>query len=214
MTEPGIVGDALALNERIGRLKAVKRSASHAQLAATRAGQLSDRATALGMQMQRVAVFRQRGIAVSLPAGRALDLLKRTREYRDAYRSDQRNLIGDPDDSSFKYEYLAPLEGLARQVGDALLRAWQDHLDTVAPSPQADLLSVLGQLPSFVAQVEALRSGQARLADARDRVPRTEDELQERGRDLPAGLSRSWADLSGGGITPEVLAFVRAATSG
>lgn len=212
MSNDDICQEADALRERIDRLEELRRSTQHAQIARTRAEQLCEPAELLRIQVQRLAVFREYGVAVSLPRARARDLLDHTQRIHAAFQSDPNSLFREPDDSSFKYDYLLRLESLSQKVSEEIAIAWKKHLAHLAPIPHEDLLDVLSEVPGFSRHVEDIRSTQRTLTEAQAQVPQSSEEIVQ-GFKTAKRLSLLWEELTSDEITPEILEFVREAVS-
>ena len=207
MTSTGLIGHAEHLRSEIEALRQLRASATVTDAVRTRAQQLQDRAGGLAADVERVALFRSRGCTPSLPMESLQDLLTRTRDYRTGFAAERASIIADPENSDFKWKYLERFPQITRSIRASLARAWERHVDDLAPDISDDLLGAFAGVPEFGETVRQIREIRGQLTALRGNPPDRPEAFDEVDV-LARGARQRWQSIADQDPSPAVRAFL------
>lgn len=203
-----LVGAIEALTTQVRNANDGQTRARDARGLQTRADEVGRHASEYRELAARQKVLRDAGISVVLPEKSAR--VARTAEAAvAAFRSDRMAVIEWPDD--LRFTFWDQLGGLAVAIGAAQADAWRQHVQSVIPTFDRQLLEVLptvtdGQRREFVQLSEQLQRLQGAVPADSTPVLQVE-EVVRRLDDLVRGLEME-------GISRNVRAFLRALSDG
>lgn len=218
-----LVDRTAALRDRLTSLSKLRELATQAQQFQTRATELERATSALATWVIVLERFRTHGVPLPADLPETASVHKLASQMSSAFANDPQSII--PANPMLKKAFWEPLDGLPRQLAQALGTAWISYVESLAPAPQAELLDVLGALPAFRAQVGRIRG----LYRALDELKRPEallkaaqsgadsaaqlDVLLAWSESLPKEITTALSELTGEGIPADILSFIRLATA-
>lgn len=107
------------------------------------------------------------------------------------------------------------LNVLAREIPNLSIRLkgdlrdiWRQHVKENTPTTNKELLDVMGKLPNFRSTVISLRNLSQEIDQLKEQLPESTAKIDEF-ENKAAAMIDYWNQLSGGGIPPDVLTFLR-----
>ena len=136
----------------------------------------------------------------------------RITDLRSRYANDK-NVIIDPfPGEDTRYIFTQPLAGLPANVDSALKNAWKVWAGNKLPKIDREVLEILANINSLKISVQNIKSLQIRADEICNRLPENEATVNELTQ-LCERIATTWHELTGDGIPPEVMSFLRAAGS-
>lgn len=157
-----------------------------------------------------VATLRQRSVADVAMDDRLPGLVSQWERLRGVFEGD-RNAFVDAQRSGFP-EFERVCTAFCNELDSRIRQAWRSYTAQRMPSVDPEVLGVLGAIPAYAEPVRRLRDLDRHLTDLRQALPgpavcqRFEAAVEE--------SLRIWEDLRGGDFSPEILRFLRAASTG
>jgi hypothetical protein len=201
---------AQGLSAKIGQYEKLKGTADEAAQFKTRADQLSAVADRLDKARDALDRFARAGIAVQFVPGDAR-LSERARTLRLAV-DENPHAIADPP-FNIKYEFTDRLVAIAEASAQAMLRAWQMHVRSLAQSQSDEVLNALQALPQFRRSISSIRQCRAEIQALAAAVPQDLEGAIERINVLAQAQREAWAELTADGIPAPVIGFLKACGS-
>ncbi len=99
-----------------------------------------------------------------------------------------------------------------QRLEKTLKKAWEQHIDKVAPATNLDFLSVLSKIHAFTATVKKIERFEASLKRRRDTLPNQVADFDEL-KGIVAELATAWETIGGDKVPPAVREFLRQAVS-
>lgn len=206
-----LTSQAEELTGKIARLAALRRMGDDVGRFRTRATALDAPAARLLDLARVLAAFRIRSIAVSLEVAQLATLLQHVRDIQGQYEADRVSIIAA--DGQLRFSFWQPLATLPGQLEATLRESWQTYIEERLPPHQPDLLQVMSRVPGFGAQINRIGALYAEAETHSRTLPHDDDAFGTVDR-ITADLHHAWGELRGPGIPEDVLAFLRAATTG
>ena len=188
---------------------------NEAERIATRAKQLATPTAKLIILRALAHELLAAGVAIELPKKSTEAIAFRAGELLNAFNADHKALLTS--DETFTRQFVPALDKVAQDHRIRLVAAWEAWVDgTFSPLPEP-VLQAVATIPSYRAQVDAIRAGHAEVLRVRGELPASGhvSATLERVKATAAANDDAWRHLSGNGIPDEVIDFLRqAGTSG
>jgi hypothetical protein len=203
-----LLDQANMLAERIARYQTVKEQARHAQVFETRASQLQKSASGLSDAVAAMRALSAAGIAVKFELAGNDQIGARTEQMQKGFASDPA-FIENPG-FDLRFDYAAPLSGLANAVKAAALNAWQIHVDAKRERVSSEILNALRAVPEYRTIIAAVQRCQEQIERLAGSLPADVEYADQQLSALTGEQREAWLQLTGGTLPQSVILFLRA----
>lgn len=133
---------------------------------------------------------------------------------RKAFQEDPASLVQSSSHvARGRKKLFAQLESILERWDSQLRTIWERHLHNFIAHLEPDLLQVLRGVPAFRHNVDSIRRDQDEIRRLASRLPQDAAELTSV-EQLASRINDAWGSLTGGGIHPDVVGFLKAAGRG
>jgi uncharacterized membrane protein YccC len=137
-------------------------------------------------------------------------LASQVRRVKKTYEEDKDKFL-DPNGSGFR-DLERTVEAFVTDASDRAKTIWRDYVDRSLSKLDAEVLRVLGKIPSYAVTVDRLHALNSTLDRLREEMP-TAQVCAQFG-EVVAERQDLWEDMRGTDFSQEVLEFLRAASTG
>jgi hypothetical protein len=201
------------LRERIHALKSLKERANRAEDFEGRAQTLSE--ISLGLETLRASsqVLTEAGIEVSqIDQGILATLKLKAQQLRDSYAIDRASILSPFPDHGFQQVFVVPCNTLRKSADQTLKASWSNWLRARMLVIDQEVLNVLAGVDALSTNVVNIQKLLVSINEHAATLPSSTDKVREAEASCTE-VNQAWQELTGDGVAPEVLQFLRAAGS-
>lgn len=158
--------------------------------------------------MSTLRMFRARRIGGTESAVQAAGVLQPLTLLREAYERDRSSILGPNRLTSVR-----AIGTLTPALQTQLLAAWRQYAQAQIPSVNSEVLMVLSRIAALKPDVDALGRGLRDLGERMGRLPLSDTDIDEF-EALARSVRSLWEAFDSTHIPPEVLSFLKEASSG
>lgn len=202
-----LLDQANTLVERITRYQTLKEQARHAQTFETRANQLKKSASDLSANVATMKALYGANIAVDFKFSSKDQVKARTQELREGFGSNP--AFVDNPGFDLRFEYVAPLSGLADNIKEAAIKAWQKYVVERREQVSPEILSALRAVPEYRPIVATVQHCQEKIEGLTSSIPVDVSKALQQLASLTETQREAWLKLTGGELPNSVISFLR-----